>query len=183
MNKLTTIALLLLNITFSTSQQQLETIQETNKTEEPKVGEEFTINDSLYNLHFQLEKTNDDKHNLVISIELKNGSYYISPNAKRDFTGKFFMDLGSYKDLTFNGDIQETPRSVEEIDPHPFVGGTVNWVRVNTSYKQPLQVKSQGDFVVFGRVIFTIEPRCSLEQIPFAISYKEGKMIFIDPKC
>jgi len=183
MNKLTTIALLLLSITFSTSQQQPETIQETIKTEEPKIDKEFTINDPLYNLHFQLEKTKDNKHNLLISMDLKNGSYYVSPNAKRDFSGKFYMDLGSYKDLDFKGELIETPRSVEEIDPHPFVGGAVNWVRVNTSYKQSLEVKSQEEFVVFGRVQFTIEPRCSFEEIPFAIRYKDGKMIFIDPKC
>ena len=184
MNKLTILGLLLLSITFSTSQQQTKTILlETVKIEKPESFKEFTVNDKDYTLHFKIE--NADKQNpiLVIAIELYNESYYISPNARRDFKGKFYMDLGSYNDLDFEGDIIETPLSIEEFDSHPFTNGLVNWVHINTTYKQPLQLKTKEKFVVFGRVQFTIEPRCTFEEIPFAISYQDGVMIFIDPKC
>ncbi len=176
-----TLVVLLLSIT--TSQQQTETIQEIIKIEKPVSFKEFTINHEDYTLHFNLEKINDQKHNLVITMELHNDSHFISPNAKRDFKGKFYMDLGSYTHLGFKGDIIESPLSQEEFDSHPFVNGTVNWVRVNTIYKQPLQLKTKEDFEVFGRLQFTIEPRCTFEEIPFAISYQNGVMKFIDPKC
>lgn len=180
MNILTTFVILLLSI--STSQQQTEKIQETIKIEKSESFKEFTIDHQDYTLHFNLEKINE-KHNLIVSIELHNGSHYISPNAKREFKGKFYMDLGSYTHLNFDGKINETPLSIEEYDHHPFTNGLVNWVRINTTYKQPLQLKSQEDFIVFGRLQFTIEPRCTFEEIPFAISYQDGEMKFIDPKC
>jgi hypothetical protein len=183
MNKLTTLIVLLLGISFSTSQQQPTTTQESFKIDKPKVIKGFTINDDDYTVHFNLENTDTKKPVLVIAIELHNGSQYISPFAKRAFKGKFYMDFGSYKDVTFNGNIIETPRSVEEIDAHPFVNGSVNWVRVNTTYKQSLKILSQEDFEVFGRVRFTIEPRCTLEEIPFAISFKNGVMKIFSPEC
>lgn len=183
MNILTTFAVLLLSIAFSTSQQQSKTTQKTVIIEKPEIINGFTINDKDYTIHFEIENTDNQKPSLVIAIELHNNSHYISPNAKRDFKGKFYMDLGSYSHLGFEGDTVETPLSIEEFDSHPFVNGTVNWVRVNTTYKQPLQVKSQEDFEVFGRLRFTIEPRCTLEEIPFAISYQDGVMKIYFPKC
>ena len=183
MNKLITLVLLLLSTSYSKSQKQPETAQETVKIEKPEIMNGFTINDKDYTIHFEIENTVNQKPSLVIAIELHNDSHYISPNAKRNFKGKFYMDLGSYSHLDFKGDIIETPLSIEEFDSHPFVNGTVNWVRVNTTYKQPLQVKSQEDFEVFGRLRFTIEPRCTLEEIPFAISYQDGVMKIKYPKC
>ncbi len=185
MNKSITILLLLLNFSYANYKQQSNTSKDIAKLEKPKASitnEVLTINDELYTLQIRIE-TSDNKQYLVFDMKLKNGSHFISPYAKRDFKGKFFMDLGSYKNISFDGNIIETPRSVEEVDEHPFVRGTVNWVRVNTTYKQLLNIKTNENFEVFGRVRFTIEPRCSLEEIPFAISYKNGVMKFIDPKC
>jgi len=137
-----------------------------------------------YEIDIQINEVGKNEYQLVIKMELQNGAHFVSPNAKRDFTGKFFMDLGSYEHLAFDGILLETPRSVEEIDPHPFVGGPVNWVRENTTYTQTLKLLSKDDFEVFGRIRFTIEPRCTLEEIPFAISYKNGvAKIINNPKC
>ena len=153
------------------------------KIEDPKDVNYFTtFKDKDYTLHFEIDNS-ESKPSLIISILLHNDSYFVSPHAKRDFKGKFYMDLGNYSNLDFDSEIIETPQSVEEIDSHPYVNGTVNWVRKNTIYKQPLNIKTQEDFTVFGRVQFTIEPRCTLEVMPFGISYENGKMRLIDPKC
>ncbi|GGK50315.1 MULTISPECIES: hypothetical protein [Flavobacteriaceae] len=87
------------------------------------------------------------------------------------------MDLGSYKDLNFNGTIIKTPLSVVE------KASQVNWVRENTTYKRPLKVKSKYDFEAFGRIRFTIEPRCTLEEIPLGIICKDGILKITSPKC
>ncbi len=42
---------------------------------------------------------------------------------------------------------------------------------------------SEDNFEVFGRIQFTIEPRCSLEEIPFALSYQNGVIKIYSPKC
>ena len=144
-------------------------------------NEVLTETDELYTLQIKIEKTENNKHNLIIAIELHNGSSFISPFEKKEFTGKFFMDLGSFDQLAFDGNIIETPRSVATFDP--YSKEPVIWVIENTTYKQPLNILSEGDFEVFGRVRFTIEPRCTLEEIPFAISYQDGVMTLKSPKC
>ena len=183
MTLLTTFATLLLSFSFIMGQQQTETTQEIANIKKSESGKGFTIDDKDYTLHIEVENIKGQTSNLVITIELRNGSHYVSPYAKREFKGKFYMDLGSYADLDFDGDIIETPRSFEVFDYHPFVNGNVNWVRVNTTYTQPLKILSEDDFEVFGRIQFTIEPRCTFEEIPFAISYKDGVMKVISPKC
>lgn len=183
MNKLLIVCIALLFFNCKSDKKQLTAVLENNKFVEPIDVKDFTtVKDSEYTLHFEIEQT-DNKPLLVISIKLHNGSRFVSPYAKQDFKGKFYMDLGSYTNLDFEGGIIETPRSVEEFDSHPYVNSMVNWVRVNTTYKQQLNIKSKEDFVVFGRVRFTIEPRCTLEEIPFGISYKNGKMTLIESKC
>jgi hypothetical protein len=189
MNKSITILLLLLGYSCANDKQQNNASKdiaylEESKTAMPSIkNETLNITDELYNLQIKIETTENNKHNLVVAIELLNGSHFISPYAKRDLKGKFYMDFGGFDNLAFDGNIIETPRSVEEFDEHPFTNGLVNWVRVNTTYKQPLNILSEDDFEVFGRIQFTIEPRCTLEEIPFAISYKDGVMKLFSPKC
>lgn len=186
MNKSIILLLLFLNFGCTNDNQQANISKDIAKIEEPKTiitSEVLNITDDLYNLQIKIETTENNKHNLIVSVKLKNDSYFVSPNAKRDFKGKFYMDFGSYNNIDFDGNIIETPLSIEEYDPHPFVNGYINWVRVNTTYKQPLNMLSDDDFEVFGRLKFTIEPRCTLEEIPFAISCKNGKMKVYSPKC
>ncbi len=181
-NKLLTILIILLSSTcYTPSKSEINVAF--YKIESLEIIKGFTVKDKDYTLHFDIEKSKNQEHILVIAIELNNGAHFISPHAKRDFSGKFYMDLGSYTHLGFEGDIIESPRSSEEFDPHPFTGGLVNWVRINTTYKQALLLKSQDDFEVFGRLRFTIEPRCTLEEIPFGISYQNGVLKVIEPKC
>ena len=145
-------------------------------------NEVLTINDELYKLQIYVE-TRDNIHQLVFNMQLFKNSYFVSPNAKRDFKGKFYYDFGSYENVEYTGKVIETPLSKEIYDSHPFTNGLVNWVRVNTSYKQPFYVKVEKEFKVFGTVRFTIEPRCSLEEIPFTLIYKNGKFSVTASKC
>jgi hypothetical protein len=165
-----------ISLSFYSIQKQTEN----NKTDKPTIDNGFSINDNYYNLHFSVENKANQKPTLVIVIELKKEAHYISPFAKLDFTGKFFMDLGSYKDVDFKSEIIETPRSEETYNN---AGQPVNWIHINTTYRQELNIKTLQDFEVFGRVIFTIEPRCTLETIPFLISFKDGKYEVSSPKC
>jgi len=183
MDKLVIIVLFILSNSFSTSQQQTEITPKIIKIEKPETFKEFIVKDQDYTLHFAIEKTIDQKQTLVIAIELHSDTFSLSPNAKKDFNGKFYMDLGSYKDIGFEGDIIEYPLSIKEIDSNTFDKNTVDWLRVKTIYKQVLQLKSKEEFIVYGRLQFTIEPQNTFEEIPFAISYKDGEMVFIDTKC
>lgn len=179
MNRLITIVILLLSVnTFS---QQSNNKFGITKMEELYNNETLTIMDELYTLQIIIEKTENNKYSLIVDMALFNGSTFISPHEKKEFRGKFYMDLGSYDQLTFDGTIEEMPPSAATFDS--LNNETINWVKVNTNYKQPLNILSEGNFEVFGRVKFTIEPSCSLIEIPFAISYKDGVMTIIPPRC
>ena len=136
-----------------------------------------------YELKVQMSKLENDAYDFRVLMNLQDDSYYVSPNSKRDFKGKFTIVMEETTAIETVSDLIETPLSIEEIDKHPFVNGTVNWVRVNTNYKLKLQRKVTTDFKVSGFIQFTIEPRCSLEKIPFVITNKAGEMTVSINKC
>lgn len=180
MTKLTTIAIIILiSILNAVGQEQNTNIQKAVQKETTPQNDGLTINNDAYTLHLALDTAETDSPILVISITLHKGSYYISPNSKGENSGKFFMDLGTTTAIEFKGALLEYPLSKEVFENKQ----RVNWVKENTTYKQALQVKSLQDFEVFGRIKFTIEPRCTLEEIPFGISYKNGKYTITNPKC
>jgi len=187
MKKVITAVLIILSFACSSDKYQTNSSIDIVKSEVKKTkttsitNDATTITDELYTLQIKIEKTENNQYNLVIDMKLHKGSHFISPFEEKEFSGKFYMNLGSYKDLSFDGNIIETPQAVARYDS--FKNEPVIWVKENTTYTQSLNIKSKDDFEVFGRVQFVIEPRCTLEQIPFAISYKDGKFIFIDPKC
>ncbi|MGS2726229.1 hypothetical protein ACU8DI_06430 [Psychroserpens sp. BH13MA-6] len=130
----------------------------------------------LYEASLFVDTQADGTYALVIDMVLKNDAYFVSPNAKRDFSGKFSVLWEGDKSIKLLNPLDEYPLSVEENDPHPFVGGDVNWVRQNTTYTQHFQALDTGDFEVIGHIQFTIEPKCTLEKLPFIIKRKNGKI-------
>lgn len=129
-----------------------------------------------YKLNLEIEKVDKDVYDLKIGMELFDGAYYVSPNSKGNFKGIFTVFINDENNLKRVSKLIETPLSVEEFDPHPFVNGNVNWVRRNTTYNQKLKRTSNENFEVFGHIQFTIEPKCTLEKIPFIIINENGNM-------
>ena len=136
-----------------------------------------------YKLKLNLKSQKSNSYDLSIAMELNNGAHFVSPNAKRDFKGKFKIYFDETTHLKQVGKLIEIPLSVEEYDEHPFVNGTVNWVRENTVYHQKIKRLKNEDFKVDGYIQFTIEPRCTLEKIPFTLKQVNGKMTINSPNC
>ncbi len=136
-----------------------------------------------YKLKLNLKKYENNAYDLDISMELYNDAHFVSPNAKRDFKGKFTVFIEDNDNIERTSKLLETPLSVEEYDSHPFTNGLVNWVRVNTTYKQKIKRTTGETFEVMGYIQFTIEPRCTLEKIPFIIKYKNDEMKFEVFQC
>lgn len=139
-------------------------------------SDDLLIKDELYTIILRVDKQNNETYQMDIQMHLKKGSYFVSPNSKRNFSGRFTLEIPQNDKLQPNGAIIETPLSVEEFDSHPFVNGPVNWVRETTNYKQSFDLLSKKDFEVNGYIQFTIEPRCTLEKVPFVISYINGEL-------
>lgn len=129
--------------------------------------------DQLYTSIIRVDEVIKNEYRLSVQMNLKNGSYFISPNEKGDFTGKFIINITDPEKILVDEAIIETPLSKGELNNH---GSLVNWVRENTNYKKTLKVLSNDDFEVSGYIQFTIEPRCTLEKIPFILSNTNGKL-------
>lgn len=143
-----------------------------------RFNDDIVREDSLYTAIIRIDKQRNQEHLLSIQMNLKNNGYFVSPTENGAFTGKFTIVLTEPQHLQFIGTIIETPLSkVDEKE------GFVKWVRENTHYKQSLRVLSNENFEVYGYIQFTIEPRCSLEKIPFILSYVDGKLSMKLDEC
>lgn len=130
-----------------------------------------------YEISFELKQSDNAAPRLAVGMVLHQNSFFVSPYSSDHFKGRFNISIEENAHLVLDERFIETPQSVEENDPHPFIQGLINWVRVNTTYEHELVVQSEGDFEVHGMVTFTIEPRCTLEEVPFTIQRKAGQFI------
>ncbi|MDR6969240.1 hypothetical protein J2X31_003267 [Flavobacterium arsenatis] len=163
------------NCTNVNSQEFAENtiMQDSIYVEPTHFSDDLVRDDALYTTLIRVDQRQNNEYVLSVQMNLKKDAYFISPNAKRDFSGKFTIVLLDSDKIATNGAITETPLSKEELDKGE---GLVNFVRKNTHYKQTLKVISDEDFEINGYLQFTIEPRCTLEKIPFILSYKNGKL-------
>lgn len=127
-----------------------------------------------YDLAFTLEQAGDNTYTLVTTMKLYGGSYYASPNCPRDLKGKFHVEVEDQERIVLAEGMKEIPLAMEGVYHHPLVHGQAEWVRVDTRYEQGLTVTTLEDLEVVGSYRFTIEPRCTLEEIPFVIRQRGG---------
>ena len=132
--------------------------------------------EKLYDTYVELKMLTDDTYEFIIHMDLHNGSFYVSPNAKRDFAGKFTLEFANFDHFEPISELEERPLSKEIYDPHPFVKGLVNWVNEDTKYYLKLKRTSNEEFYTKGFIQFTIEPRCTLEKIPIMMKFVDGVM-------
>jgi hypothetical protein len=174
MNILKVITVILLSMFFNINQTQEKVALKHLKIETPKRTTDFTIYEDDYTITFKIEQTKTEKHNLVIAMTFHSNSY-ITTNTTGNSDGKLHVNFGDYFNLNFKGDLKET----RQYGPQP-VDSCQNG---NIVYTQALEIKSNKDFEVFGRIQFTMAPKHKFEEMPFAISYKNGVMSIYYPKC
>lgn len=129
-----------------------------------------------YELKLNIHQLKNNIYDLEIQMLLFNNAYYASPNTKVDLKGKFTFHLDTNNSFIVKNNLIETPLSNN-------TDGLTNWVRVNTTYNQQLEITTKKDFVVSGFIRFTIEPRCTLEKIPIIIKAEKGVVTFEIDKC
>jgi hypothetical protein len=150
--------------------------------ESPLINYEVALSHP-YDVDFKIEPTADGQFKLVTMMELFGGSFYVSPHSTMNFKGRFTIEVAPNDDLSVGPYFVETPQSETVIDPHQFVHGPVNWVTQNTRYDHALQVHSKHDFEIGGKLIFVIEPKCTLEEIPVLFKFKNGVLTVEKWKC
>lgn len=140
--------------------------------------DDLVFDDELYTIILRVDKQKNDDYQMSIEVFLKSNAYFVSPNERGDFSGKFTLAFSEPEKIIAKGAILETPLS--KVD---YAHGSAMLVRENTSYKQTLAIVTKDDFEINGFLRFTIEPRCTLEKIPFVISYNNGKLTLKKKGC
>jgi hypothetical protein len=110
----------------------------------------------------------------MATVELDSTCYFVSPYSADRYKGYFRIILKENDLLKMDSSFVESPRSVPK--PDRWEGGMTHFVEETTSYSYGLTVNSNSDFRITGIVEFVIEPKCTLEEIPFSISMKEGEL-------
>lgn len=182
MNRFIICSIILLSISCSTKSQEVvkeiasaEVNLPLNPYETIAFKEPYSPH-SPYHLDLKIEDIETTTKNLTLFITLRGDAHFVSPHEKRDFKGKFSMTLEESNLIETDGNLIEIPQSIEETDTHHYKDGTVNWVRENTTYKLPFNVLTDKDFEIPGLIRFTIEPRCTLEEIPIIVRQKSGQL-------
>ncbi|WP_075344256.1 hypothetical protein [Tenacibaculum agarivorans] len=137
---------------------------------------EYPKNKDPYTLGIRIQQVGKNTYALEIDMQLQQGAFFVSPNSKRDFKGKFSVKLSENDKINATNTLQEIPLSKEEFDAHPYVNGYVNWVKQNTTYRQQIKINPKEDFKIPGVIRFVIEPRCTLEEIGFILIYENGEL-------
>ncbi len=148
----------------------------------PLIDDAVAINHP-YEISYVVEVSEEGQFSLITFMKLFGGSFYVSPHSSTDFKGEFRIEVAPNENLVIEADFLEIPRSIEVIDPHQFVNGPVNWVSEDTRYEHRLTVKTQQDFDIGGKIIFTIEPKCTLEEIPLMFKYRSGVLTVEKWEC
>lgn len=153
------------------------TIQEEQKPDKINLivkDSDIRKKDDSFDIILQMNKINDEHYSLSATIELNSGSYVISPYSTDDFYLPFTMVMNESPALVVQGDLMETPVSVEEQDP--YLNKPIRVVRKNTTYTQNLKVVSKDDFEASGLIEFLLEPSCVPYDVEFNISSNDGEL-------
>lgn len=134
-------------------------------------SDDLVRDDQLYSSIIRVDKQQNNEYVLSVQMNLKKNSYFVSPTENRHFSGKFDIVFTEPQKVLSYETILESPLS--KIDEKE---GSVHLVRNNTTYRQTLKVLSTENFEVLGHIQFTIEPRCTLEKIPFVLIFENGKL-------
>jgi hypothetical protein len=174
-----TLALVVITTLISCREASNELTQESITTEnivvntasEAKIANQ---NKDPYLITFDIEKNKKDEYSLVVNVMFFDGAYFLAPSSDIMFRGKFDISLNETEAILLDSNYFEFPFPVQESDP--FGNGPIMVQRVNTTYKKKIIINTVEDFEISGLVVFTIEPKCTLEKIEYTISSKSGEL-------
>lgn len=171
----------ILLITLISCQKEEHKLIAVNNDEiaEPVYGPLFTATiptRNPYEIGLKIESTKNDTYFLIVNMKLYDGAYFVSPFSKVNYKGRFKMTINDESQIRLTDELIETPNTTEVYGAYPFVNDPENWVKQNTTYRQPFSLLTEKNFSIKGNIQFTIEPRCTSEFIPFTITSENGKL-------
>jgi hypothetical protein len=166
MNYLLSITIGVLFLSCAPEAKKSEPVAQTKKASVRPYG-----NDP-YTLKLKLDSISSNTYLLTLDMDLSVEAYYVSPLSPGTYTGIFDIIMDDNSDIQLTGKMTEDPISVESRDP--FQGNPVNFVTQSTTHTQKIIITNSDNFTVRGKVQFTIEPKCTLEENWFSIHSNNG---------
>ena len=130
-----------------------------------------------FNTQIMLKEVGDNVYDLIVQMDLEEGSYFGSPHSNNSFKGLFDIEVEANEHFVLEDSLYESPESSPEYDH--LSKEYVNWVRESTTYTQRLTLNETIDFSVDGVVSFVIEPMCNRFEVAFEIQYFKNQLSVI----
>jgi len=144
-----------------------------SKTNERTSADNFNTIEESYSIELSVEKINDTEFKLVTKIRLDSMSY-MAPISNSTMSGIFKININDSIYLNSNHKLIEHACPI--ITNYVWINAPYKVILGYVEYDQKLSLVSSTSFVTSGVFQFVIEPRCTLEKIPFTLSYKNGDM-------
>ena len=164
MNKFLIVSIMVLNIACSNGQKTIKESAQVMVTEE--VGEPYSI-------LLTIEEENDSTFYLHSTLKIDSLSYMAS-TVNTTMSGIFKVNLIENSFINSTHDLIEkacpvVTNFVWSNSPQKVIMGKVEYI-------QKLTLNTQNEFTAKGEVQFVIEPRCTLEKIPFTLTFQNGNL-------
>lgn len=133
-----------------------------------------------YQITISTEKLDSNTYKLIASIELQEGSWFVSPYSKDDYKGHWRVNVPVNDKLMMDNKFSEIPRA--ELQENTFRQELAYFVTKNTSYHYKLKVMTEENFELTGMIMFVIEPQCTMEKLTFQINQSAGELSVTQPE-
>lgn len=141
-------------------------------------GQNFSTDETVtfppsepYSVELSVEKITANEFKLITIIKLDSISY-ILPISNTTMSGIFKVMINDSTML--NSDHQLIEHSCPVVTNFIWSNSPQKVIKGYVEYDQNISVLSNSDFTIHGVIQFVIEPRCTLEKIPFILSFEKG---------
>ena len=165
----------------SVSDETAEEVQKDSIEGDPytdRYGED--IDYQPFDISFEIEKQGKDNY-LVIHTDIAEGSFILSHYADPSMRGRFLITFDNNEFIKTETPLVESPGPIEEAYYWSDDEKEKKLLDKQTT-KQMLNISSNKDFEVRGKVTFTVEPSCNFWRSEFSISQSSGKLDVIQGK-
>ncbi|WP_103070634.1 hypothetical protein [Aquimarina sediminis] len=125
-----------------------------------------------YQIKLDIDSTNNNQYNLIISIDIYDKDFLESPHSNGKFVNNLTISIDKTKNLSSKGSNLELPMPSEQ--PYSLEGKQPNLVKRSSVYTQKLTINSHDDFEIAGLLRFIVEPNYTMENVKFVISQQSG---------
>lgn len=134
-----------------------------------------TEGEDPYSVDYTITEVDGETFELAVKITPDRGAYLLSAYADPSYSGKLSFTMDNTTSLHYGEKWVESPQVIPSLLPKSN-HAKAKMIMTPTTYTRTFKLLKNTDFDVSGALRFVIEPRCTLEEMSFRLSRKEGKL-------